>query len=225
MLDVRKDMVLIALHVLSGAGFGQIHDFSSGLRETPPGHIKSFPDSLMFLLTNLLRVVVFKDVRLPKFLMPNFIQDLKDTVEDFSLYLREMVAYNRATTQGGGGGQNADMVSALVEADEAAKREEKKPGLGARAKPTHLTDDEMYGNLFLFNLAGFETTSNALTYTVPFLAANNDVQNWVGEEVDSVLQDKAVQDLDYESVFPSLVRCLAVMVSCIRHSYGMSLTK
>ncbi|KAK7890212.1 hypothetical protein LTR67_008097 [Exophiala xenobiotica] len=216
MLDVRKDMVLIALHVLSGAGFGQIHDFSSGLRDTPPGHIKSFPDALMFLLMNMFRVVVFRNVRLPKFLMPTYIQDLKDTVQDFGLYLREIVAYNRATTQGGGGGHNADIVSALVEADEAAKREAKKPGLGARAKPTHLTDDEMYGNLFLFNLAGFETTSNALTYTFPFLAANNEVQDWVGEEIDSVLQDKAVQDLDYETVFPSLVRCMAVMHETLR---------
>ena len=103
MLDVRKDMVLIALHVLSGAGFGQIHDFSSGLRDTPPGHIKSFPDALMFLLMNMFRVVVFRNVRLPKFLMPTYIQDLKDTVQDFGLYLREIVAYNRATTQGGGG--------------------------------------------------------------------------------------------------------------------------
>ncbi|KAK5458405.1 hypothetical protein LTS15_004486 [Exophiala xenobiotica] len=207
MLDVRKDIVLIALHVLSGAGFGQIHDFS------PPGHIKSFSRCTGVLLMNMFRAVVFRNVRLPKFLMPTFIQDLKDTVEDFGLYLREIVAYNRATTQGGGGGQNADIVSALVEADEVAKREEMKPGLEARAKPKHLTDDEMYGNLFLFNLAGFETTSNALTYTFPFLAANNEVQDWVGEEIDSILQDKAVQDLDYETVFPSLVRCMAVMRS------------
>ncbi|KIW20203.1 hypothetical protein PV08_00778 [Exophiala spinifera] len=216
MLDVRRDMVLIALHVLSGAGFGQIHDFSSGLRDTPQGHLKSFPESLMFLLTNLFKVLLFKNVRLPPLLMPSFIKDLQDTIKDFHLYLKEIVAYHRAITQGGGGGQIADIVSALVEADEAAKREEKTPGLGLGTNSIHLTDEEMFGNLFLFNLAGFETTSNALTYTFPFLALHRDVQDWVGEEIDAVFQDKDLHGLDYADTFPLLVRCLAVMYETLR---------
>lgn len=223
-LDIRRDMVLIALHVLSGAGFGQIHDFSSGLRDVPQGHLKSFPESLMFLLTNLFKVLLVKNVRLPPLLMPSSIKDLQDTVKDFHLYLKEIVAYHRAITQGGGGGQIADIVSALVEADEAAKREEKIPDVGLGAKAMHLTDEEMFGNLFLFNLAGFETTSNALTYTFPSLALHRDVQDWVGEEVDAVIGDKELHDLDYTTTFPLLVRCLAVMVSTIGRCLSIQLT-
>jgi cytochrome P450 len=214
--DVRKDCVLVALHVLSGAGFGHTHDFSTGLGEVPQGHIKSLRDDLMFLLTNLLRVLLFGKLWLPKFMMPNYVKELQDTSADFNLYLKEMVSYHKATTQGGGGGARLDasMVSALVEANEAAKREE----IAAKTGPKlHLSDDEMYGNLFIFNLAGFETTANALTYTIPFLALHADIQEWVGEEIDAVLQSRTVQDLDYENTFPLLVRCLAIMVSLGEH--------
>ena len=50
----------------------------------------------------------------------------------------------------------------------------------------HLSDTELYGNLFLVNMAGFETTATVLTYTLALLAANREIQDWVGEEVDAV---------------------------------------
>lgn len=77
----------------------------------------------------------------------------------------------------------------------------------------HMTDDELYGNLYVFNLAGFETTANALTYTMPFLARNPEIQAWVGEEIDRVIKTGSQQEWSYEAAFPALVRCLAVMVS------------
>lgn len=44
----------------------------------------------------------------------------------------------------------ADLASALVQANE----EEKQHRLLGETRPTILTDEELYGNLFLFNLAG-----------------------------------------------------------------------
>lgn len=210
--EFRKDSVLIALHVLSAAGFGHSYDFSGGLRQVPEGHKQSFSDALMYLLTNILPLAIFSDIKAPKWLLPAKITRLLECKEDFRLYLKETIAYTRATTQGGGGGQSADLVSALVEADEAAKREQKTTNAYG-GKPMHLTDDELNGNLFIFNLAGFETTANALSYTFPYLARSPQVQEWVSEEIDAVMQGSSGDgDLDYETAFPQLIRCLAVMV-------------
>ncbi|KIX09402.1 uncharacterized protein Z518_00481 [Rhinocladiella mackenziei CBS 650.93] len=84
----------------------------------------------------------------------------------------------------------------------------------AATKPMYLSDGELLGNLYVFNLAGFETTANSLTFTISFLAANSDVQEWVGEEIDAVVKGK--DNLDYEEGFPLLVRCLALMYETLR---------
>ena len=214
--EFRKDSVLIALHVLSAAGFGHNHDFSGGLRQVPEGHKQSFSDALMYLLGNIFGLAIFANIKGPKWLMPAKITQLHETKEDFRLYLKESVAYNRATTQGGGGGQSADLVSALVEANEAAKREQKNTSAYG-GKPMHLTDDELFGDIFLFDLAGFETTAGALNYTFPFLARCPEVQEWVSEEIDAVVKASSGDDLDYAAAFPQLVRCLALMVRHCTH--------
>ncbi|KIX96695.1 uncharacterized protein Z520_07414 [Fonsecaea multimorphosa CBS 102226] len=216
MLDVRNDCVLIAMHVLSAAGFGHIHDFDGGFREIPQGHQTSLAESLKFLLQNILFCVLFKNIPVLRWIMPAFYRQLTAMTAEFTQYMKEIIAYNRAITQGGGSSSGADIVSALVEADEAAKREQKKAAHGAGAKQMYLSDAELLGNLYIFNLAGFETTANALTYTIPFLAANREIQDWVGEEVDAVLKGRDAEKLDYEVVFPQLVRCLALMYETLR---------
>jgi cytochrome P450 len=212
MLDVRNDCVLIAMHVLSAAGFGHVHDFDGGFREVPEGHRASLAEALKFLLQNIIFGVLFQNVPLLRWVFPALSRQMSDMGNEFRQYMKELIAYNRAITQGGGNSYTADIVSALVEADEAAKRDQKTTAHGSTAKPMHLTDAELLGDLYIFNLAGFETTANALTYTLPFLAINRDVQDWAGEEVDAVLRGRDVEKLAYEDVFPSLVRCLALMV-------------
>ena len=76
-----------------------------------------------------------------------------------------------------------------------------------------LSDTELYGNLFLVNMAGFETTATVLTYTLALLAANREIQDWVGEEVDAVWGRDEIKVPKYEDAFPRLVRCLVLMAS------------
>lgn len=210
LLDVRNNCVIIAMHVLSAAGFGHAHDFDGGFRGVPAGHTKSLADTLMFLLSNLLWTVLFMKYKFLGYWKPMRYQEIMGVVDEFRQYMKEIVAYHRATTQAGGGGQSADIVSALVEADEAAKRDEKAAGLGFSFRPMHLSDQELFGNLFVFNLAGFETTANALTYTIPLLTANRAVQDWAGEEVDAVYRGD--NKPDYDTAFPQLIRIQALMV-------------
>jgi cytochrome P450 len=102
-------------------------------------------------------------------------------------------------------------MSSLVHAsDEAARAEEK----GVESKGG-LTDDDIYGNLLIYNIAGHETTANILAYAVAFLACYPQWQEWVGEEIDHVLvpEGDTKEAEQYHKAFPELKRCLALMVS------------
>lgn len=209
--NVSTDCVVIALHVLSAAGFGQRQDFDSGFRDVPFGHKKSFADTMSFLLTHLVLVSIFHQINLPDWMLPQVLRDVKWSVADFKLYMQETVAYTKGLIHGGNANQSADMVTALIKANEAAKSAQQSSG--PQTKPIFLTDNEVLGNLFILNVAGFETTANALSYTIPYLAMNPDVQEWLREEVDPIWKGKGdASDLEYEKTFPKLTRCLAAMV-------------
>ena len=215
--DISKDCVIIALHVLSGAGFGQTHDFRSGVREVPSGHFKSFSDTMSFLLQHIILVLVFESIPLPNWILPQQICNVKNAIADFKLYMREAVAYTKGLIHGGSTTQMAEMVTTLIKGNEVAKHEQKASGAGIGAKPIYLTDDEVLGNLYILNLAGFETTANALTYAIPYLAAHPEVQEWLMEEIlEGKNQTTNIDNADYEDTFPRFTRCLAVMV-CSLH--------
>lgn len=70
-----------------------------------------------------------------------------------------------------------------------------------------LTEDEVYGNVFVFNFAGQDATAICLLATRP------NIQDWIAEEINAVLAGVASQESSYEAAFPRLPRRLAVVVS------------
>ena len=90
-----------------------------------------------------------------------------------------------------------------------------------------LTEDEIAGNLFLVTGAGFDTIANTMSYAAVLMAAYPDKQAWMQDELDRVfggsstgLTEKQRADrlalLDYTTVYPQLVRCLAFMFETLR---------
>ena len=71
--------------------------------------------------------------------------------------------------------------------------------------------DEIFGNIFVINFAGHDTTANTLAFGMYLLAIAPDVQQWVGEEVERVIDGR--DDWDYGRLFPHLLRCRAILVS------------
>ena len=84
-----------------------------------------------------------------------------------------------------------------------------------------LTESEFYGNIFVFNFAGHDTTAHLLVFAIVILAAYPDVQEWLSEEIRHVLGTKVAEESDHQSVFPRLKRCQAVLVSSVHgHQEG-----
>lgn len=79
------------------------------------------------------------------------------------------------------------------------------------AEPMSLSERELYGNMFLFNFAGHDTTTHTLTFALMYLAINSQVQEWIAEEMASVSKWD-----DYNTGFPQLRRCSAVLMETLR---------
>ena len=112
----------------------------------------------------------------------------------------------------------SDQAKEQDQADVQASIDKCTTGSSIGANKSYLTEEEIAGNLFIFTAAGFETTSNTLSYAVTLLAAYPRWQSWIQEEIDLVLgasgpNQGEQRDLqDYATVFPKLTRCLALMV-------------
>ena len=199
---LNTQTALTAMHILMVAGFGKDDDAEDGLQKIESGHTLSYESALQILLRSIIMTNLFMDLPVPTWVLPEKIRTIKTAAKEFRQYMVERVAEEKRISDEGGS-VKSDLMSTLVEANEAAKT-----GEGAKMV---LSADELFGNLFVFNLAGFETTASLLLFALPYMAANSDVQEWVAAEVDQVMTHGEATSFD--AAFPRLVRTLAVMVS------------
>lgn len=202
----RADFEKLALHVLMAAGFGQEYDFETGVKVVEPGHKVSFGEAMHTSIGTMALLigapVTFAAAKLPSFLIPAGLKKLQFAVEEVRSFLKRTVD-NERKALANGKPPTDNLISILVRANEEEKS-------GAQGKALALTDEELYGNLFMFNMAGHETTASSLSYAVPLLAIYPEIQKWIRDEVDAVGSGNELKN--YDDSFPRLVRALAFMV-------------
>ncbi|PSN61393.1 cytochrome P450 [Corynespora cassiicola Philippines] len=209
--NMVEDTRVVALHVLSAAGFGISHDFHGGNRNVAPGHTLSHRDALMGILNNLIASIVLGNMKwlsLFKPVWPKQWHAVDVSMKEFAKYLDELVDAEREAMKSAQGVTKPNLISTLIRTSDEAKAESVNSAV-------RLTDEEIKGNLFIFNLAGHDTTANTLSYAFALLAVYPEVQEWIIEEIDDVfgkLEGKA----EYEKAFPKLKRVLAVMYETLR---------
>ncbi len=206
--ETTADTATLALHVLTCAGFGASYSFDEGVRKVAPGHEMTYRDSLSLCLRNIITFAIIPKRYLSLSYMPKKLQRLGQAVKEFQQYMDEMLARERSSASSTTveHSRTPNLMSALVRAsDEASQSKD----LGQDSK-RGLTDEEIFGNIFAYNLAGHETTANTVAAALVLLAAQPEYQDWVREEIQEA---RAATEGDYEAMFPRLQRCLAVMVS------------
>lgn len=213
MRSVVDDTAALALHVLTYAGLGIRHDYRDAQQTVEAPHKLSYRDALLTVLRNFtLLVMIPMSIMTSKF-MPRSVKRVGEACQEFQLYMKEMVEKERATAAHRPASEASNLLSALVRASETATT--KKPDQPSTERDG-LADDELYGNLFIYNLAGHETTANTIATAIVYLAALPSWQDWLHEEISAVVGHKALQTSDYEHTFPRLVRCQAVMLETLR---------
>ncbi|KAI4202142.1 MAG: hypothetical protein LQ350_002809 [Teloschistes chrysophthalmus] len=208
--DTVADTATLALHVLTNAAFGAAYPFSEGVTKVSPGHEMTYRDSLSLCLSNIITFAILPKKSLSLSFMPRKLQRVGQAAREFQQYMAEMLASDRASTKY----ERTNLMSALVRAsDEDA---DSKAG-GQDSSKLGLTDDEIFGNIFAYNLAGHETTANTVAFALCLLAAYPKYQEWVREEIRHVTaSDEGKGEQSYEQIFPRLQRCLAVMYETLR---------
>lgn len=203
--NIAEDTRIIALHVLTAAGFGITQDFADGSRKPTLGHEFSLRDSLLLILANVFDVLAgLWKVALLRPILSAQVNKIGRAVIDFGRYMDEILHHEREARIKNPGSVKTNLISSLIRASDDAKEA---PGVNSSMR---LSDDEIKGNIFIFHLAGHDTTANTLAYTFTLLALYPEFQEWLAEEIREVVS--AAEKTDYESSHPKLKRCMAVMV-------------
>jgi len=213
--DTVADTATLALHVLTSVGFGLSYPFHGGVRDLPAGHKMTYRDALSLCLRNIITFAILPKKTLSLSFVPRKLRDLGIATKEFQKYMEEMLVHERSMADNREPG-TGNLIGSLVRASEEAR----KSGDTNGSSYLGLTDEEIFGNIFAFNLAGHETTANTLATSIVLLAANPKCQQWLIEEARQVTTDcgKSMSG-QYDRCFARLSRCLAVMVplrSCSR---------
>ena len=215
-METVADTATITLHVLTCVGFGLSYPFHGGLRDLPAGHTMTYRDALSLCLRNTITFSIFSRKTLSFSFLPKKLRNLGLAIKEFQTYMEEMLSHERAGVEVREN-ESRNLMSALVRASEETRRTQDE----SESSRLGLRDDEIFGNIFIFNLAGHETTANTLATSIVLLAAHPECQEWLAEEIHQVLgSPKRAEGWKYEVAFPKLQRCLAVMVShasCLRY--------
>ncbi|KAM7203148.1 cytochrome P450 oxidoreductase [Naviculisporaceae sp. PSN 640] len=244
--DLDMDVNGLTLAVISRAGFGMsLHrgeEKQSSHREDinhPAGYKISFLQAIHGTTANMVSILM-----LPGWLL-NLIPPMREAHvahSQLGKYLRQMIRSERKRLQADENHQSSkargNLLTAVMRSsfslnvgDDSGK--EANGGAGAvavtaapKVRKEAFTEDEVLGNLFIYLLAGYETTANAISYGLACLALHPDVQENVIKEVDSVyaMAEKAGSpDLSYTEHFDELQYLYGFMYEVFRLYPGVTL--
>lgn len=199
--STADDNRTLSLHILSAAGFGKSYPFEPAKSATPNSHAATtYREALQTILDNCLILFIFGTKFIQHPWLPQKLRQLNAAVQSFQAsmtqqYETEKQAFAASTPA------STNLMTQLILAS-----------LGADG----LSESEVYGNMFVFNFAGHDTTAHTLTFTIFLLATAHEVQGWVAEELRHVLGSAPPEEWNYATGFPRLKRTLALMLETLR---------
>ena len=200
--DCPSDIMTLTLHVLISVGLGKTYDFDGGTRDLGKKHSLSYREALQLILENLVVVFLTKSIPIPSIILPASVRKVQGSVREFNDYMSEMMAEQRSALHEPNAVSKDNLMSVLLKAAESRDGNERNV----------LSDEEIFGNLFIYNFVGHDTTANTFLYCLYLLSVEPEIQEWIREEIHSVFNEGNVKDWEYQEAFPKLKRCLALMV-------------
>jgi cytochrome P450 len=203
--SVAQDTRTLSLNVLAATGFRRSFAFKSASKEqkTSSDTASSYRDALSTVLDNVVLLMLVPRRYLLLSIVPKALQRIGKAADEFQHHMEQM--FDEETTAFSEGKQGTGgLMTSLVR---ATTMHETKP---TGAQPQGLSVEEVYGNIFVINFAGHDTTANTLAFTMYLLATEPEVQDWVHEELSSIISGN--NNWDYAHLSPRLLRCRAVLV-------------
>lgn len=214
-----QDLKTLAINVLAATAFKKSYDFRGSAEPQDEG--SSYRKTLQTVLDNaiLIMLIPYRYLRGP--FVPKKLVRIGDAARSFKSHMVEMLEEEARALQenrSGSGGIMSSFVRALnVHAREAATSPEIMPSKDGKRG---LSVDEIFGNVFTLNFAGYDTTAHTLGFALYLLAIHPEVQDWLAEEIAAAVvvgrpQDD-IQAWDYQALFPRLRRCRTILLETLR---------
>ena len=196
---------------MSGAIFGKSYPFRGADEDTLATRedSSSYGEALRIILDRCIPLVVLGRKNLSKPWLPKSFRELYQATLVFQEHMTKAYEAEKRTMMHNDKLGN-NLMTSLVRASQANVDQK---GNTTGLHQEGLTEEEVYGNVFVFNFAGHDATANSLAIGICLLATRPDIQDWIGEEINAVFAGVESKDSSYEDAFPCLPRCLAVVVS------------
>lgn len=218
--STAEDLRTLSLDVIAKAGFGQSFKFQGHDDATTANPASSYKDSLNLILQNCILMILmgpkfFTDTPWLPFKLPVKYRQLGAAITAFKGFMTTMYEdeKNQAANSKVETTKTPTFLSSLAKASLNAK-----PGEG-------MTEREIYGNIFVINFAGHDTSSHVSNFALYLIATNPQIQDWIAEEVRHVFGDAPPSEWDYKTGFPKLKRCLAIAYESLRLYTPVPVTK
>ena len=170
--STADDARTFSLHVLSKAGFGKSYQFK-GLDDTSPTQMATnYKEPLQTILDNCILLMVLGRKFLSLKWLPKKLKKLHQATVNFQQYMAEVYEKEKQAIADGKSTERNLMTSLIRSSQESVSSG--KDGIDQVAEG--LTESEIYGNMFVFNFAGHDTTAHTLAFAIFLLAARPAVQ-------------------------------------------------
>jgi cytochrome P450 len=192
-LEVTLPTSLVAI---SAAGFGRRVTWTTDL-VVPPGHQMTFKDALRTLSTNFPLIII----------LPGWAKNLTQRTRRVHLAFRELKQYM------------LEMVEARRNVDKVEQHHDLFSGLldAAQDEPDNgvaLSEEELIGNMFIFLLAGHDSTAHALCFSFALLALYQDEQERLYQHIKGIMS--SLNGMPAYEDMSRFTRSLAVLYETIR---------
>ena len=208
--SVAADTRTVSLHVMSGAIFGKSYPFRGADEESPliEDDSSSYGEALKIILDRCIPLLVLGRRNLSISWLPKSFRELYQATLVFQEHMTKAYEGGKEAMMRNDKLEN-NLMTSLIRASQS--------NLGQKTSTTEssqegLTEEEVYGNVFVFNFAGHDATANSLAIGICLLATRPDLQDWIADEINAVLADVPSEESSYEATFQRLPRCLAVVV-------------
>lgn len=226
--ELQLDVNALTLAVISLTAFGKRVNWTSKAKEDekpPSGYKISFLKAIHDTTGYIIVILLF-----PRwFLNLTPWREAAVAHQQLDKYMREIIRSEKAQINENKDHQSSTARGNLLTSLLKASAEEGVANSNPNTKKQGFTEDEVMGNLFLYLLAGYETTANAILYALIVLALRPDLQANVIAEIEQVYSEVRAEgrtELTYTQDFEKLVYTYGFMYETFRlYPGGIIVTK
>jgi cytochrome P450 len=200
--SLKGNIYSLTMNTMLSVGFGKQSERTEGSDAVSKGHVLSLVEAMYTVVMHLPHILLLAKPVL-KFLKPEAstgYTELERYMTELLKREKDLLSKNHIKEHS----SRETLMTAMLRSN-----------LNSQSDGLSLTDNEVMGNMFIFLLAGYDTTANTMIFCSMILALYPDIQNRLIEEVDRIWAEAAREgrsELSHTHDMPKFRYMIAFMV-------------